>query len=219
MLIKEMEIYALGSLVDSGWMHLDGWRYRARKRGNARARIHREAWECCKLFINLRINEISMFKSQVIVGREKMEHLWANGQGFFEQPLTSLNRKQSSLFADEHHFPSECFVMKVLEEDLQSRGECFPVQNQQMPMTSEVALVTGHSEMGMEADIETDDMVALAGFAEAQKDWLRVTWASREAMREARAEFDSALTCSKQREKIHSWKTAGLKSEELFTQC
>jgi len=40
MLIKEMEIYALGSLVDSGWMHLDGWRYRARKRGNARARVY-----------------------------------------------------------------------------------------------------------------------------------------------------------------------------------
>ncbi|KAG1887527.1 uncharacterized protein F5891DRAFT_988130 [Suillus fuscotomentosus] len=49
MLIKEMEIYALGSLVDSGWMHLDGWRYRACKRGNARARIHREVRECVKL--------------------------------------------------------------------------------------------------------------------------------------------------------------------------
>ncbi|KAG1831512.1 hypothetical protein EV424DRAFT_1342885 [Suillus variegatus] len=46
MLIKEMEIYALGSLVDSGWMLLDGWRHRARKRGNARACIHREAREC-----------------------------------------------------------------------------------------------------------------------------------------------------------------------------
>ena len=45
MLIKEMEIYALGSLVDSGWMHLDGWHYRALKRGNARTRIHREARE------------------------------------------------------------------------------------------------------------------------------------------------------------------------------
>jgi hypothetical protein len=47
MLIKEMEIYALGSLVDSGWMLLDGWRYRALKHGNAHARIHREAWEWC----------------------------------------------------------------------------------------------------------------------------------------------------------------------------
>ena len=47
MLIKEMEIYILGSLVDSGWMLLDGWRHRARKRGNARARIHREAREWC----------------------------------------------------------------------------------------------------------------------------------------------------------------------------
>ncbi|KAG1819369.1 hypothetical protein EV424DRAFT_1347463 [Suillus variegatus] len=40
MLIKEMEIYALGSLVDSGWMHLDGWRHRACKRGNARACVY-----------------------------------------------------------------------------------------------------------------------------------------------------------------------------------
>ncbi|KAG1798398.1 hypothetical protein EV424DRAFT_1352520 [Suillus variegatus] len=40
MLIKEMEIYALGSLVDSGWMLLDGWRHRARKRGNARACVY-----------------------------------------------------------------------------------------------------------------------------------------------------------------------------------
>jgi hypothetical protein len=89
-------------------------------------------------------------------------------------------------------------MIKELEEDLQLRGECFLAQNQQMPMTSEVALVTGRSEMGMEADIEAEDMVALAGFAEAQKDWLRVTWASKEVMQDARAEFDSALTCSKQ---------------------
>ena len=47
MLIKEMEIYALEGLVDSGWMLLDGWRYRALKRGNARACIHREAREWC----------------------------------------------------------------------------------------------------------------------------------------------------------------------------
>ncbi|KAG1798404.1 hypothetical protein EV424DRAFT_1352525 [Suillus variegatus] len=40
MLMKEMEIYALGSLVDSGWMHLDGWRHRACKRGNARACVY-----------------------------------------------------------------------------------------------------------------------------------------------------------------------------------
>ena len=50
MLIKEMEIYVLGSLVDSGWMHLNGWRYRARayivKRGNG-ARMARIARESC----------------------------------------------------------------------------------------------------------------------------------------------------------------------------
>ncbi|KAG1816549.1 hypothetical protein EV424DRAFT_1348168 [Suillus variegatus] len=40
---KEMEIYALGSLVDSGWMLLDGWRYRALKRGKARAHIPPQA--------------------------------------------------------------------------------------------------------------------------------------------------------------------------------
>ena len=49
MLIKEMEIYALEGLVDSGWMLLDGWRYRALKRGNVRACIHREAREWCAL--------------------------------------------------------------------------------------------------------------------------------------------------------------------------
>jgi hypothetical protein len=47
MLIREMEIYALEGLVDSGWMLLDGWRYRAHKHGKARARIHREAREWC----------------------------------------------------------------------------------------------------------------------------------------------------------------------------
>ena len=47
MLIKEMEIYILGSLVNSGWMHLDGWCYRALKHGNARAHIHHKAQEEC----------------------------------------------------------------------------------------------------------------------------------------------------------------------------
>ena len=45
--MRETEIYALEGLVDSGWMFLDGWRYRALKRGNARARVHREAREWC----------------------------------------------------------------------------------------------------------------------------------------------------------------------------
>ena len=40
-----MEIYALESLVDSGWMLLDGWCYRALKRGKVRAHIHREVRE------------------------------------------------------------------------------------------------------------------------------------------------------------------------------
>ncbi|KAG2056652.1 hypothetical protein BDR06DRAFT_970013 [Suillus hirtellus] len=42
----EPKRYRVGSLVVSGWMHLDGWRYRARKHGNARAHIHREVREC-----------------------------------------------------------------------------------------------------------------------------------------------------------------------------
>ncbi|KAG1786233.1 uncharacterized protein HD556DRAFT_1313675 [Suillus plorans] len=41
-----MEIHALESLVDSGWMLPESWRYRATKRGKARARIHRKAREC-----------------------------------------------------------------------------------------------------------------------------------------------------------------------------
>ncbi|KAG1888892.1 uncharacterized protein F5891DRAFT_987736 [Suillus fuscotomentosus] len=35
MQMREIEIYALEGLVDSGWVLLDGWRYRALKRGNA----------------------------------------------------------------------------------------------------------------------------------------------------------------------------------------
>jgi len=55
--------------------------------------------------------------------------------------------------------------MKELEETLQSRGECFPAQNQQIPMISEGAFVIGHSEVGKEAE----------GLAGAQKEWLQVT--------------------------------------------
>ena len=35
MQMREIEIYALEGLVDSGWMLLDGWRYRALKRRKA----------------------------------------------------------------------------------------------------------------------------------------------------------------------------------------
>jgi hypothetical protein len=52
MLIKEMEMYALEGLVDSGWMLLDGWCYKALKRGNACAHIHREAREICASYRN-----------------------------------------------------------------------------------------------------------------------------------------------------------------------
>ncbi|KAG1787530.1 uncharacterized protein HD556DRAFT_1312716 [Suillus plorans] len=47
--IREMETYALENLVDSGWMLPDGWRYRALKRGKARARIRREAREVARM--------------------------------------------------------------------------------------------------------------------------------------------------------------------------
>ncbi|KAG1794446.1 uncharacterized protein HD556DRAFT_1308143 [Suillus plorans] len=43
--VREMEIHALESLVDSGWMLPESWRYRATKRGKARARIHHKARE------------------------------------------------------------------------------------------------------------------------------------------------------------------------------
>ncbi|KAG1811562.1 hypothetical protein EV424DRAFT_1349650 [Suillus variegatus] len=36
----EPKRYRVGSLVDSGWMHLDGWRHRVCKRGNACACIY-----------------------------------------------------------------------------------------------------------------------------------------------------------------------------------
>ncbi|KAG1900758.1 uncharacterized protein F5891DRAFT_979988 [Suillus fuscotomentosus] len=45
--VREMEIYALEGLADSGWMLLDGWHYRVLKRGKACVHIHREAREWC----------------------------------------------------------------------------------------------------------------------------------------------------------------------------
>lgn len=77
-----------------------------------------------------------------------MEHLCVNGHGRFEHPLTLLNKKQSNSFEDERHFPSACLVMNAFEEDLQSRGECLPEQNQQIPIISDVAFVTGRSAGG-----------------------------------------------------------------------
>ncbi|KAG1887538.1 uncharacterized protein F5891DRAFT_988107 [Suillus fuscotomentosus] len=47
---EKMEIYALEGLVDSGWMLLDGWRYRALKHGNAR--MARIAQESCASYRN-----------------------------------------------------------------------------------------------------------------------------------------------------------------------
>ncbi|KAG1907693.1 uncharacterized protein F5891DRAFT_1168949 [Suillus fuscotomentosus] len=53
----EPKRYRVGSLVDGGWMHLDGWHYRARKRGNVRARAYTSRstgmyteW-CCELVL------------------------------------------------------------------------------------------------------------------------------------------------------------------------
>lgn len=73
------------------------------------------------------------------------------------------------------------------------------------------AFVIGRSEEAPEG----------AGFeeVEARNVLFRKICASSEAMREAMVDSASDFTRPKQWEKIRGWNIAGLKSDELFTQC
>ncbi|KAG1898192.1 uncharacterized protein F5891DRAFT_982091 [Suillus fuscotomentosus] len=104
MLIREIEIYALEGLVDSGWMLLDGWYYRALKRGKARAHIHREVWEVCVhdgqgLFTDLEL-EVVVVTTQFDPSLSENRRFSAKHDGALNEIWTKKERELAEMGAE-----------------------------------------------------------------------------------------------------------------------